>query len=224
LCLDQLQNHETNNLLSTEWPLEVTELIANQKQLSDDEEDDNLIDDLEETRDQMVKEAIDNMKGFFTVIGITEELVETAKILGTVFPWMHLEGNDVDGTSSTCPLAHANASPKNNRCGEGGNTHWELPKQPDQETYDLIVKYNSLDMELYEAAVSYFELQKRALGVLGLGLAIDVATETTETVVETVEDDGGDDSDSDSDAESVSDSDSDSDAESDSDSDSDGEE
>lgn len=150
LCLDQLQNHEVNNLLSTEWPLEVTQLdIENEIQHF-------------ELASKMVQEAVDNMKGFFTVIGITERLSETAEILGTTFPWMHLEGSEEFGTTSECPLPHANSSPKNNRCGDG-NTHWDLPKKPDQETYDLISKYNVLDMELYDAAVEYFELQVAAL-------------------------------------------------------------
>jgi len=150
LCLDQLQNHEVNNLLSTEWPLEVTQLDT-----------ENNIDHLD-LSSKMVQEAVDNMKDFFTVIGITERLPETASILGKTFPWMSLEGNEDYGTTSQCELPHANASPKNNRCGEG-NTHWDLPKQPDQETYDLIAKFNVLDMELYEAAVEYFELQVEAL-------------------------------------------------------------
>lgn len=150
LCLDQLQNHEVNNLLSTEWPLEITQLDI-----------ENDIEHLDMSS-KMVQEAVDNMKNFFTVIGITERLPETANILGKSFPWMSLEGNEEYGTTSQCELPHANASPKNNRCGEG-NTHWDLPKQPDQETYDLIAKFNTLDLELYEAAVEYFEMQVKAM-------------------------------------------------------------
>jgi len=150
LCLDQLQNHEVNNLLSTEWPLEVTQLDI-----------ENNIEHVDMSS-KMVQEAVDNMKNFFTVIGITERLPETASILGTTFPWMNLEASEKYGTTSQCALPHANASPKNNRCGEG-NTHWELPKQPDEETYNLIAKFNSLDLELYEAAVEYFEMQVDAL-------------------------------------------------------------
>ena len=112
---------------------------------------------------KMVQEAVDNMKDFFTIIGITERLPETAELLGTTFPWMNLEPSEEYETTSQCELPHANASPKNNRCGEDGKSHWDLPKQPDQETYDLIVKHNALDMELYEAAVAYFELQVKAL-------------------------------------------------------------
>lgn len=150
LCMEQLQNHEVNNLLSSEWPVEVSKLdIVNEEEHFD-------------ISGKMVQEAIDNMKGFFTVIGMTEHLPETAETLGKVFPWMNLDGNDLYGTTSQCELPHANASPKNNRCGKD-NTHWDLPKQPDQETYDLIVKHNQMDMDLYEAALAYFELQQKAL-------------------------------------------------------------
>jgi len=153
LCLDQIRNHEVNNLLSSEWPLEVTQLDAENNE------------EHAELSTQMIEEAIDNMKNFFTVIGITEDLPGTASILGMVFPWMHLDGSEEYGTTSQCALPHANASPSNNRCGEGA-THWDLPSHPDQETMDLIIKHNPMDMELYEAAVSYFELQKKAFGMV----------------------------------------------------------
>ena len=152
LCLDQIQNHEVNNLLSSEWPHEVTELdVENNEKHA-------------ELSTKMIDEAVDNMKEFFTVIGITEDLGGTASILGTVFPWMHVDGSEEYGTTSQCQLPHANASPSNNRCGEG-NTHWDLPDQPDDETIELIKKHNAMDIELYEAAVSYFEIQKKALGM-----------------------------------------------------------
>jgi len=153
LCLDQIQNHQVNNLLSTEWPLEVTEF-----DVETDEKHAGL-------SDKMIQEAIENMKDFFTVIGITEEIPATVSILGTVFPWMDIDGSKEHGTTSQCKLPHANASPSNNHCGEE-NTHWDLPDHPDQETHDLIVKHNAMDMKLYEAAVSYFALQKKALGIV----------------------------------------------------------
>jgi hypothetical protein len=150
-CLAQLQNHEVNNLLSTEWDIDVVDI------------------DPENNADiatEMVQQAVDNMKGFFTVVGITEELPATAEILGKAFPWMSLDGEQEEhGTTSQCELPHANASPSNNRCGEG-NTHWDLPDHPDEETRALIAKHNAMDMELYEAAVSYFELQKKALDLV----------------------------------------------------------
>eukprot|EP00536_Pseudo-nitzschia_multiseries_P014419 jgi/Psemu1/262167/estExt_Genewise1Plus.C_6990003 len=168
LCLNQLQNHQVNNLLSTEWPLEVTDFVRLNGT-------DHMVDmgygkdkqSADVVFESMIQEAVDNMKGFFTVIGITEELPETAKILGTVFPWMHEDGNPEDGVTSKCPLDHANKSPSNNRCGDmhGGekSTHWDLPDHPDEETRALIAKYNQMDMELYEVAKTYFELQKQAM-------------------------------------------------------------
>lgn len=166
LCTDQLQNHEVHNLLSTEWPVEASQIKGD--------------DDVEnaETRHGMIQESVDNMKHFFTVIGITEDLDTTAALLGQVIPWMNHTtttttstnsssssvGTSPSSSSTSCQLPHANASPSNNRCA-ADSTHWDLPKQPDQETYDLIVKHNSMDMELYNAAVSYFELQKRAFNL-----------------------------------------------------------
>jgi len=166
LCTDQLQNHEVHNLLSTEWPVEAS-------QIKGDDDTENA-----DTRHGMIQESIDNMKRFFTVIGITEDLDTTAALLGQVIPWMNHTTTTPTATNSTtssssvgtsssstsCQLPHANASPSNNRCA-ADSTHWDLPKQPDQETYDLIVKHNSMDMELYSAAVSYFELQKRAFNL-----------------------------------------------------------
>jgi hypothetical protein len=144
LCLDQLRNHEVANLLtSSHWP----------KHPQD-----------EETQNAMVAEAIQNMKQYFTVIGLTEELEETRKILGHVFPWMN---ETLEGYEETCPLPHDNSSPSNNRCVKNGigkmDSHWELPKHPDEATRQAILAHNHMDMKLYEAAVEYFQLQKRAL-------------------------------------------------------------
>ncbi|KAG7348578.1 sulfotransferase family protein [Nitzschia inconspicua] len=146
LCLNQLRNHEVANLLtSSHWP-------------EHPDPDDH------ETQDAMVAEAVSNMKRYFTVIGLTEELVETRRILGTVFPWMN---ETLEGYKETCPLPHDNSSPTNNRCVKNGkgkpDSHWELPKHPDEDTRRAILAHNAMDMKLYEAAVEYFELQKRAL-------------------------------------------------------------
>lgn len=137
MCLKQIQNHETANLLSTEWwPEDVAD-------------------------EEVITEAIDNMKNFFTIIGITEQLNATAQMAGEVFPFMKSE---VSWSEKKCDLPHANASPKNNRCGPE-NTHWDLPPHPDEETRKAIEEHNQLDMKLYEAAVQHFELQKRALAL-----------------------------------------------------------
>lgn len=179
LCLNQLLNHETNNLLSSQFPVGVDKL---------DPENDPAH---QKIADNMVAEAIDNMKGFFTVIGITEELSETSKVLGSAFPWMTQEGNaELYNSTLNCTLSHANKSPSNNRCG-AGNTHWALGDHPDEETRAMIEKHNFMDMKLYESAVAYFELQKQAVGMIGdledeAGAAEEVVAESVgeETVVE----------------------------------------
>jgi hypothetical protein len=144
LCLNQLSNHEVTNMLtSSHWPVSYL--------------------DNEETQAAMVTEAINNMKKYFTVIGLTEELDETRRILGKVFPWMN---ETLDGYEQTCPLPHDNSSPFNNRCVQnekGHDSHLNLPKHPDEETRQAILAHNTLDMMLYDAAVDYFELQKRAM-------------------------------------------------------------
>jgi hypothetical protein len=135
-CLQQLDNHEVANLLSTE---------GNENASDDD----------------LVEEAISNMKSFFTMIGLTEELNTTVKMAGMVFPWLN---ETVPDSELTCPLPHANSSPKNNACGPG-HTHWDLPPHPDEETRKVIEEHNQLDLRLYEAAKEHFEMQKRALGL-----------------------------------------------------------
>jgi hypothetical protein len=142
LCLGQLQNHESANLLSSEFDDDATE-------------------------DDMVEEAIHNMKTFYSVVGLTERLTETYELLGEVFPWMAME---IEGSSTVCRLPHANSSPKNNYCipnpspdpKQWQGLHWDLPDQPDEETRKAIEAHNQMDMRLYEAAVQYFELQMRA--------------------------------------------------------------
>jgi hypothetical protein len=143
LCLAQLQNHETANLLTSEWPEDASD-------------------------DEIVAEAIENLKTFFTVIGLTEELTLSAQILGTVFPWLN---KTIEGSHMRCSLSHANGSPENNHCiqekrTDGGKgyltSHWDLPSHPDDKTREAIEAHNQLDIKLYEAAVQYFELQKRA--------------------------------------------------------------
>jgi hypothetical protein len=144
LCLAQLQNHEVENLLTS--PID---------SFNSDEE--------------MVAEAIENMKSHFTLVGLTNELGATSEMMGQVFPWLALE---LPGTSNVCRLPHDNGSPTNNRCIPGGppgsrkpTQHWDLPSHPDEETRKAIEAHNQRDMKLYAAAVQYFELQKRVMGM-----------------------------------------------------------
>jgi hypothetical protein len=148
-CYQQLQNHQAANLLSTEW---LEQNILSSDNSTDAGEDENF--------DAKLAEAIENMKSFFTVIGLTEHLETTIEIAGQVFPWMKPQ---VAWSDKKCDLAHANSSPRNNGCGEG-HTHWDLPAHPDEETRAAIEAHNQLDLKLYAAAVQHFELQKRAVG------------------------------------------------------------
>jgi len=171
ICLPQLMNHQTTNLLST-------------------------TESLTETHDAQMSEAIRNVKFGFTLIGLTNELPTTAKMVGKVFPWMAEAdpwANPEDTTSTVttttvttttitsgttkhnykrspphgnteCPLPHSNASPQNNRCGPDG-THMPLPDEPDEHTRQLILQHNRQDMAVYEAAVKMFELQRQILDI-----------------------------------------------------------
>lgn len=121
----------------------------------------NLLTKVEGTDEEKVAQAIDDMENFFTFIGLTEEISSTAEIAGKVFPWL---AEHVNGTSTACPFPHKNSSPTNNRCGPN-KTHWDLPAHPDEETAELIRQHNQLDMQVYEAAVKHFNLQKKALGL-----------------------------------------------------------
>ena len=134
LCIDQLMNHQAANLLNTEWDATADPLV-------------------------LADQAIDNMKNFFTMIGLTEQLSATVDMVGHVFPWMN---ETIAGSDKVCTLSHANASPKNNRCGPE-NTHWDLPAHPDDETRAAIEAHNQMDMKLYDAAVQHFEHQKLAI-------------------------------------------------------------
>lgn len=164
MCKLQLLNHQTRNLLSTATDNDVPDSVDH------------------------VKEAIYNMKNVFTMVGLTEDMPNTAAMAGKVFPWLaetvvweDAVGNGGSGDANhtvpaprpallavpkQCPMPHANASPKNNRCGPDGKSHWDLPPVPDEETARIIMEHNQMDVQLYEAAVVQFELQKRALGLL----------------------------------------------------------
>jgi len=141
VCLDQLTNHITRNLQST---------IDN--------------DDWNDHDDHFLRfmDALGNLQNSFVVVGLLERLDETQKLLAHAFPWL---ANSLEGSETKCNFPHSNASPLNNRCGEG-NTHWDLPDQPDEETREAILKHNQLDIKLYEAATEHFELQLKAMDVM----------------------------------------------------------
>jgi len=134
-CITQLLNHQTRNLVSSQHEFDT---------LPDHE---------------LIEDALYNIKNYFTMIGLTEEMNDTAKMVGKVFPWM---AETIPGSNLTCAMPHRNASPRNNRCGPN-DTHWYLPPHPDNETLAAIIAHNQLDMILYEQAVQQFHYQKVAL-------------------------------------------------------------
>lgn len=137
VCMTQLGNHLVRNLLTSD-PAKT-----------------NMTDT------EMLDEAIHNMKHVVTMIGVTEEIATTHEMLGIVFPWLNAT---VEGSDKECALEHANKSPTNNRCGPGGS-HMDLPDHPTPEMEEIILRHNQLDLQLYEEAVKWFALQKKALGI-----------------------------------------------------------
>jgi hypothetical protein len=145
ICLQQLLNHQTRNLVSsTKW--------RNSTEF-------NTYGD----PDILLEEAISNMKYFFTMVGLTENMKDTATMVGMVFPFMNETYGDFE---DQCPMPHKNASPENNRCGPDGHSHWDLPAHPDKATAAAIIAHNQLDIKLYEQAVQQFQYQKMALGLV----------------------------------------------------------
>jgi len=112
--------------------------------------------------EEKVKSAITNMITFFDVVGVTEQLSTTADMVGHTFPWL---SETVPGSDIACPLPHDNASPKSNHCGKDHQSHVDFGKHPDAATRSAIEAHNQLDLQLYEAAVQYFELEKQVLGI-----------------------------------------------------------
>ena len=75
MCKSQLINHQTRNLLST--------TTISTENTSDDE----LSFAFNYTAEQ-IQNAIYNMQHVFTMIGLTEDMNMTARMVGTVFPWL----------------------------------------------------------------------------------------------------------------------------------------
>jgi hypothetical protein len=154
MCRLQLLNHQTRNLLSAA--------------------PDNEIPDSE----AQAQEAIYNLKNVFTMVGLTEDMPATAAMAAKVFPWLaeSIDWNEAVGKEAhipfdstilykNCTLPHKNASPTNNHCSADRKSHWSLPDHPDEETARVIMEHNTMDLQLYEAAVAQFDMQKRALGL-----------------------------------------------------------
>jgi hypothetical protein len=136
VCLPQISNHLTRNFLS----------------LSDDAY-------LNATDDEIIEDALNNLRNKFTVVGVLERLSESIELYQYSFPWL---AENVDDSDIACPYPHLNSSPSNNFCGEN-NTNWDLPDKPDEETRKVIEDHNQLDLKLYAAALELFEYQKKAM-------------------------------------------------------------
>ena len=147
MCIQQLNNHMTANLLSSSSSHSIYSK------------------DNDRTEDEMVEEAIQNLRKFFTMVGLTEQLQETFDIMGYTFPWLN---TTLEGSNMNCSLPHSNASPTQNQCTRedttGTLTYDKEP--PNEETRKVIEEHNSMDMRVYEAAVELFEQQKLAIEYL----------------------------------------------------------
>jgi hypothetical protein len=153
-CANQLRNHLTRNLLLAE---------ADHDSRSNDNTTSTTATTTSDTDQQIIRQAIANLNSFFTVVGLTEELDTTARMVGMVFPWLNKTVNSDSETE--CPLPRSNVSPENNHCGPH-DSHMPLPDYPNEATVKLIEQHNQLDFFIYQAAVKRFDLQKKALGIV----------------------------------------------------------
>ena len=165
VCLPQITNHLTRNLLTN---LTIDELNNENSSMTDEEK---------------VMDAIHSIQYRFTVVGVIERLQESIELFSYSFPWLsenlldspeyYNDGESGDGNAKDsigalvesdykCSYPHSNSSPTNNRCGEF-EKHMELPSHPDEETRKVIEEHNLLDIQVYEAALEHFELQKLAM-------------------------------------------------------------
>ena len=185
-CASQLQNHMTRNLLvrtptlpgstpTANWTMEDYDALlwSNTTTTTTAMTTNWTPDQLKAARSALVQQAVEDLHSVFTIVGLTEELPLTRRMVGHVFPWLaqtlNVGSDGKNHNTSTkppqqCVLPHANASPRNNRCGPDGISHWDLPPHPSAADAALIRQYNALDMQVYQAAQRQFALQQVALG------------------------------------------------------------
>jgi hypothetical protein len=159
-CAVQLIGHQATNLLSS------VDLynVANDVRFPREEE--------------IIKEAIKNLREEFTWIGLTDRIQESVDGFRTIFPFLadnlsetakemqeefEARGETLedttfalpDGYSDTrsCPFEHRNAG-RDPTCGT---------TELDDETKEWIMKLNKRDMAVYKAAVERFEMQMEVL-------------------------------------------------------------
>jgi len=135
VCGSQMLNHQTENMLSA-----VTR--AKEANLSEQE---------------LIDEAINNMKTRFTLIGLTGHFKESLEMITKVFPFLAenltvATGGQINDTV-TCRVPHANEG-RPPTCGT---------LVLDDSIRQLIINHNKRDMQLYAAALVQFEKQRQIL-------------------------------------------------------------
>jgi hypothetical protein len=150
-CAVQMIGHQATNLLSS------IDLY-------------NVANDVTFPREQeIVEEAVKNLRDSFTWIGLTDRLPESVAGFRMIFPFLAENLNDAVADlskgvevedpnfslpadyidSEGCPFQHQNAG-RDPTCGT---------TEMDDETVALILKLNNRDKAVYKAAVERFELQ-----------------------------------------------------------------
>ncbi|KAL7449629.1 hypothetical protein ACHAWC_001674, partial [Mediolabrus comicus] len=159
-CAVQLIGHQATNLLSS------VDLynVANDVRFPKEEE--------------IIKEAIKNLREEFTWIGLTDRIQESVDGFRKVFPFLadnlneeaktlqdefEARGETLEDTTfalpggysdtRSCPFEHKNAG-RDPTCGT---------TELDDETKEWIMKLNKRDMAVYKAAVERFEIQMEVL-------------------------------------------------------------
>jgi hypothetical protein len=113
------------------------------------------------------------------MVGLTEDMPATAAMTAKVFPWLaeRIDWKEAVDDEAHIPsdsttlyknrtVPHKNASPTNNHCSADCKSHWDIPDHPDEETACVILEHNSMNLQLYEAAVAQFAMQKRAFSAV----------------------------------------------------------
>lgn len=138
-CDRQLLNHQTANLLTSFYKQEGNLSLAPAEE------------------EALIQEALYNLRHKFTLIGLTDEIVETIDMIGRVFPVLaqnlSLASAGAVEDPNGCTLKHANAG-RPSKCGT-----MEL----DNETIAIIIAHNQRDMRLYEAAQELFAMQRQVM-------------------------------------------------------------
>lgn len=141
-CSTQLQNHQTDNMLSLD-------MFVNQG------EDRKINPAL--TEDQIIAMAIENMRQQFVLIGLTDQFNDTITMIQKVFPFLASNLTEASGgavvTNVSCSIGHQNVG-REPTCGTEELT---------DEIKEAILRSNQRDLAVYNAAVELFEQQKNIL-------------------------------------------------------------